>query len=117
LINKNVEGFNKKWEYKVKLVYQRGVEMLIKILYYITFTLSIVLFLSFIGLSLDHWLHPFKKNSEAAILFLSGVISIFGMWYSLKYGYNADNISKGIFQLLSTWLVTALFLSIGLVFF
>ncbi|MBK9256700.1 MAG: hypothetical protein IPM42_14525 [Saprospiraceae bacterium] len=91
--------------------------MLIKIIYFITFFLSIILFLSFMGLSLDHWLHPFKKNSEAVILLLSGILTIIGMWYSLKYGYNTDHISKGIFQLLGSWLLTAIFLTIGLVFF
>lgn len=91
--------------------------MLIKIGYYITFILSVMLFLAFMGLSLDHWLHPFKKNSEAAILFFSGIITIIGVFYSVKYGYNSDHISKGIFQLFGTWFVTAIFLTIGLVFF
>lgn len=92
-------------------------EVFIKIIYYITFILSAVLFLSFMGLSLDHWLHPFKKNSEAALLFFSGIITLFGMHYSIKYGFSADNISKGIFQLLGSWMVAAIFITIGLAFF
>ena len=92
-------------------------QMLIKIGYYTTFILSVLLFLSFMGLSLDHWLHPFKKNAEAAILFLSGIIIIFGIFFSVKYGYKSDHISNGIFQLLGSWLVAAIFLTIGLVFF
>jgi hypothetical protein len=91
--------------------------MFIKIIYFIVFIFSIVLTLSFMGLSLDYWLHPFKKNSEAAFLFLSGIITIIGMYYSVKSGYKPDNVTNGIFQLLGTWLIAAIVLIIGLVFF
>jgi lipopolysaccharide export LptBFGC system permease protein LptF len=91
--------------------------MIIKIIYFVVFILSIVLTLSFMGLSFDHWLHPFKKNSEAALLFLSGIITIIGMYYSIKFGYKPNQATYGIFQLLGTWVVAAIFLTIGLVFF
>jgi hypothetical protein len=92
-------------------------DMLVKILYFINFSFSVILFLSFLGLSLDHWLHPFKKNAEATTLFLCSVITIIGMIYSVKYGYNSDEVSKGILHLFGSWLIAAMFLTIGLVFF
>ncbi|MEY3420266.1 MAG: hypothetical protein RIR48_546, partial [Bacteroidota bacterium] len=44
-------------------------------------------------------------------------ITIIGMYYSVKSGYKPDNVTNGIFQLLGTWLIAAIVLIIGLVFF
>ena len=58
-----------------------------------------------------------KKNTEVAMLFVRSTITISGMYYSIQQGYKINDSSKGIFELLESWLVAIIFLRIGFGFF
>jgi hypothetical protein len=92
--------------------------LLIKLtLFYLIFSISLILCVSLQLLSLDHWLHPFKKNSEATILLMGSFIVIAGMYYGVRSGYMTQSISKGFFILTGSWIAAVLAIAIGLVFF
>jgi uncharacterized membrane protein len=73
--------------------------ILSKAIFFITFLGSVILCISLLLLSLDHWLHPFKKDSEAIILLTGSFVTMTGMYVGVKYGYNSQDLPKGFFLL------------------
>ena len=88
-----------------------------KVIFFANLAISLLLVLSLWLLSIEYWLHPFKKNSESIILLSGGIILSIGMYFSVRFGYKLDSLSSGLFWLFGTWLATMLFITIGLIFF
>jgi len=92
-------------------------EFILKGIYILIFLISLLLVISLCLLSLEHWIHPFKKDSEAVILILGSIILSTGMYFSVKYGYYLSNLLKSLYWLVGSWVITILVITIGLLFF
>ena len=86
-------------------------------IFFAILSISFLVVVALLLLSLDHWTHPFKKNSEAVILLIGGFIISAGMVLSIKYGYFAGSMSTGVLLLAGSWLVTLFCITLGLMFF
>jgi hypothetical protein len=68
---------------------------------------------SFIDLLID----PYKKMSEALILFIGGVILAVGLFFAYQYGYASADFLKGVIILGGAFVVAFVWILIGLLFF
>lgn len=91
--------------------------ILSKVFFFLTFFVSVIFCIILMLLSLDHWLHPFKKDSEAIILLTGSFVTMTGMYVGVKYGYYAQDLPKGFFLLTGSWIAATIVIAIGLVFF
>ncbi len=88
-----------------------------KAVFFILFGINSLLVLFSVFSFIDLLLDPYKKMSEALILFIGGVIIAMGLFFAYQYGYASADFLKGVIILAGAFVVALVWILIGLLFF
>jgi hypothetical protein len=88
-----------------------------KAVFFILFGINSLLVLFSVFSFIDLLLDPYKKMSEALILFIGGVIIAVGLFFAYQYGYASTDFLKGVIILAGAFVVALVWILIGLLFF
>jgi hypothetical protein len=93
------------------------VEDLLKVLYYVSLGISILLTLFYLFNFFDLVYDPYKKTSEAIIFLVGFMMMLLGMFLAYKYGYSVDFLWRAIGILVATCVISIIWIFVGLLFF
>ena len=92
-------------------------EFLSKSVFFVLFGLAILLTIFYIANSLNCFMDPYKKSSEAVIMLIGACVVGVGLYLTYHQGYIQLNYVRGSIILVVAFLVSVVCVLIGLLFF